>query len=240
MTREKALEGRVALVTGAGSGIGRAAAAALVGAGAAAVLVGRREEFLHRAAEEIAVAGGRRPLVLPGDVRCEEEIGRIVRAAQEELGPIDILVNNAGVNVVAPLVAMPTGEWRKVLDTNLTGPFLLMRAVLPGMCERGRGVVVNVASVSALPGLPKLPGFSAYCASKYGLVGLTEAAHREVRAKGARCVVLLPGSTDTAMLRNTLPGAEPLLSPEEVARTILFICTDDGAPLAGGPVTLMP
>jgi 3-oxoacyl-[acyl-carrier protein] reductase len=210
------LDGRTAIVTGGGRGIGAAAARALTARGARVTVFARTAAELQR-----VVAGGGAALAVPGDVRREEDVARLVAAHERALGPVDVLVNDAGIVARAPVEALDPERWREVLEVNLTGAFLCARAVIPGMKARRRGRIVNVASISATLGTA---GASAYNASKWGLVGLTKCLAEELRPHGVQCVAVSPGSTDTEMLKQT-PYA-PVMTPEDVAEVIAWAASD--------------
>jgi NAD(P)-dependent dehydrogenase (short-subunit alcohol dehydrogenase family) len=154
------LDGRVGLVTGASRGLGQAMALALAEAGADVALVARSADGLNQTAESVK-ARGRRALALPADVAIEAEVDAAVNRALDAFGAIDILVNNSGVAIVKPFVDTTPAEWRRILETNLTGAYNCCRAVGPGMIARRRGKVVNVTSVLGARGLP---GYAAYSA----------------------------------------------------------------------------
>jgi 2-deoxy-D-gluconate 3-dehydrogenase len=189
------LDGRVALVTGASRGLGRAMALALAEAGADLALVARSREALEETASAVA-ALGRRALALPADVVVPDEVEAAVARAADTLGGVDVLVNNSGVAVVRTLVDMTPTEWRRVLDTNLTGAFNCCRAVGPGMIARRRGKVVNVASILGARGLS---GYAAYSASKGGLLALTRALAVEWARHNIQVNAIAPGWFVTAM-----------------------------------------
>jgi len=225
----QALKERVAIVTGASSGIGRAACVALARAGAHVVLVGRNRERLAATALQVAAAGDGRSsaLVLPLDVRSESDMQAMAERTLERFGRIDILVNSAGILRAAGatlrmLAHLPVGEWDEVLDINLRGTFLANRAVLPAMLAAGSGDILNISSKSGRAGI----AFDApYCASKFGVIGLTESLADEVRHSGVRVQVLLPGKFETEVLQQTGPLPQPadIPPPERVADTIRWM-----------------
>ncbi|HJQ29133.1 MAG TPA: SDR family oxidoreductase [Rubrobacter sp.] len=203
---ERVLRGRVALVTGASSGLGRATAIALARAGADVALVARSAEELESAREEASQTGVR-ALALPVDLAREDEAMRAVGRTVEAFGRIDILVNAAGTDVPGTVEDLDVEGWDRTLSVNLRAPFLLSKAAFPRMRESGGGTIVNVSSVAGKKGWANA---SAYCASKFGLTGLTEALADEGREHGIRAIVLYPG----AMATNW--GA---FSPEERTRS---------------------
>ena len=223
-----ALDGQVAVVTGAGSGIGRATAVALARAGASVALAGRRREPLDETGELVRAEGGR-ALVVQADVTDEADAERLIRTATHELGPIDVLVNNAGVNVKRRTLADTSApDWRRVVEVNLTGPFLVTRAVLPAMRRRGGGTIVNIVSESGRR--TYLVAGAAYCAAKYGARSLTDYINLEARQDGVRACAIHPGEVVTPILqdRPDPPGPEAqarMLQPEDVADAVVFVAS---------------
>lgn len=213
--------GQVALVTGAGAGVGRATALALAAAGAAVGLVARREELLRDVATEIERAGGR-ALPLPADVRDEAALDAAVARLVGAFGSLDIAIANAGMNRRGRVEGYALADWREVLDTNLTGAFLTVRAALPQLKARGGGQIIAVASGAGKQGYP---GLAAYCAAKFGLLGFMQALAEEVKADQIRCGVILPGSIRTGFggrpVAEQQPGDAKFLLPEDVAASIL-------------------
>jgi NAD(P)-dependent dehydrogenase (short-subunit alcohol dehydrogenase family) len=190
------LEGRTAVVTGGGRGIGAAAARALAAGGAAVVVSARTAAEIEAVAGEIRAGGGRAAAV-PCDVSDPDAVAALARGAAE-LGPVDILVHAAGVTSSAPIRRLELEEWRRVLEVNATGAFLCTRAFLPGMAERGWGRLVYVASVAGLTGAPYI---AAYAASKHAVLGLARCAAAEVAGRGVTVNALCPGYVDTDMTR---------------------------------------
>lgn len=222
----------VAIVTGASRGIGRATATALTRRGVHVALVARDRNALAEV-ETTLHGGGARLITAPADVRDAAEVEAIVEAAERNLGPIDLLVNNAGVVLRRPVVETEEADWDLVLDVNLKGAFLCTKAVLPSMIARKRGRIVNVSSISGTLGTPEL---SAYCASKWGLIGFTKATAEEVRPHGVQIYAVSPGSVNTAMLREGSPGAEPDMEPDDVAQLIVYLATDAPDAMTGAAV----
>ena len=223
------LNGQVAIVTGGTVGIGRATGVALTRDGAQVVIVGRSRERLEQTLAELARhQTGPEPLALALDVRQEADMAEMASRTLERFGRIDILVTAAGIlrsgaGDLRTLQHMSVPEWDEVLDTNLKGVFLANRAVLPAMISRRRGNIVNVSSTSGRQGL----AFdSAYCASKLGVIGLSEALAEEMRHYGIRVQVLLPGAIDTGMWsQNPLPRPKDILSVDRVADFIRYLVT---------------
>lgn len=218
------LQGRVAIVTGAGRGIGRSIAHALAKEGAAVGLVARTVAELEAVAVELRALGAR-AFVAPCDLNDGDRLEGALAACEAALGPCEVLVNNAGIVEIAEVTETSRASWERVLSVNLTAPFVACRVVLPGMLARGRGRIVNVSSISATMGTPKL---ASYCASKWGLIGFTKALSEEVKGRGLLVASVLPGSTDTEMLRRS--GFPPAMQPTDVAEAVRWLACE--APLA--------
>ena len=200
------LDGQVALVTGAGRGIGRAIALALGDAGAAVAVCARSGDDVTGVAGEIADRRGH-ALAIRCDVTDRQEVQSMVAAVQETLGPVDLLVNNAGqFGPVGPLAAADPDEWWQALEVNLRGPLYCARAVLPGMLARGHGRIVNVSSGVGLAAIPML---SAYVVSKTALYRLSENLAAETRGHGVMVFAIDPGLVRTAISESALSCGEP-------------------------------
>ena len=225
----------VAIVTGASRGIGRATAIALARRGVSVALAARSREALAAVEQEIRKLGGR-ALPIPTDVSDEAAVAAMVEKSARELGPIDLLVNNAGTLERAPVVEIDSAAWDRVLDVNLKGAFLCTRAVVPSMIERGRGRIVNVSSISGKLGTPLL---TAYCASKWGLLGFSLATAEELKPKGIQVFSVCPGSVNTVMLQQGLPGAAPDMEPEDVASVIVYLGTEAPDAMTGAAVDVL-
>lgn len=209
------MNGKVALVTGASEGIGKEIARQLVARGVRVGMLARSRDRLEAAAAEL----GEGALALPGDVTRPADLEQAVSRLEERFGGLDYLVNNAGVGVFKPVHELSLEEWRRVLETNLTGPFLATRAAVPAMQRRGGGHVVNIGS---LAGKNAFAGGSAYNASKFGLIGFSEAAMQDLRYLGIRVSTVLPGSVNTAFGGNRAE-AEWKIQPEDVAEAVLYV-----------------
>ena len=195
------LSGKHALITGASRGIGAAIAHELGALGANLTLTGRDEKALNAEVDAIASASGVEVRGLLLDVTAAERIGPAVDDAVAGLGPVDILVNNAGAATSAPFVRTKLEAWQALLEVNLTAPFLLTQAVLPGMVERQYGRVINVASTAGLKGY----GYVApYCAAKHGLIGLTRSLAVEFAKSGVTINAVCPGFTETDIAARTI------------------------------------
>jgi NAD(P)-dependent dehydrogenase (short-subunit alcohol dehydrogenase family) len=199
------LEGRSALVTGGGRGLGRVMAEALAEAGASVCITSRALDAALAAAAEVSSATGGRVVGIEGEVTSAEGVSRLVARAAEQSGPVDILVNNAGVNIRGSAGDLSESDWDAVLDTNLKGVFLMSRALGPGMCARGWGRVINLSSMLATIGLP---GRAPYASSKAGVVGLTRVLALEWAAAGVTVNAICPGPFATDMNRQLLSDPE--------------------------------
>lgn len=225
MTRP--LAGVTAVVTGASRGIGRSIAHRLAGAGAEVALWSRDLPALRAVAAEIEQFGGRAQAIAC-DVTDSAQVNRAADLVRQTMAPARIVVNNAGSVVRKASVALTDADWRKTLATNLDGTFFVTRAFLVDL-TRGGGRVINIASIAGREGTPML---AAYCAAKHGVVGLTRALAEELRAAKVSVNAICPGSVDTAMLREGIPGAVPAMTPDDIASAVLFLASPPpyGAP----------
>jgi NAD(P)-dependent dehydrogenase (short-subunit alcohol dehydrogenase family) len=235
----------VAIVTGSSSGIGEAIALELAGAGAAVVVNSRSRTRAERVARAIAARGGR-AIAVAADVCHSEQVAALTRAAVDELGGLDILVNNAGAGFVAPSEELSEADWRRVIDVDLTAPFLCAQAAARHMLDHGGGVIVNIASAL---GHTAIPGRAAYTAAKHGLIGLTKVLGTEWAGRGVRCVAVSPGYVDTELLRQNMERGNfdrrdlerrtplgRLATPKEVAGVVAFVASDAASYMTGGHV----
>ena len=239
------LQGKVAIVTGASSGIGRATAELFAREGARVVLTGRRAAALEALAAAIEAAGGE-VATLAGDVRDEALAEALVETATRRFGGLDIAFNNAGaVGETAPVEALALDAWRETIDVNLTGAFLGAKHQVPAMLARGGGSIIFTSSfVGHTAGMP---GMAAYAASKAGLIGLTQVLAAELGPKGIRVNAVLPGGTDTPASITNAPGAtaellafvqglhalKRMARPEEIARSVLHLASDAASFVTG-------
>jgi NADP-dependent 3-hydroxy acid dehydrogenase YdfG len=221
MSTAKPLDGKVALVTGASRGIGLAIARTLAGMGAKLGLCARDAKRLDGVAGELKKAGATAEAI-PTDITRPSEIASLVEKIGRSLGPIEILINNAGIGYFAPVQDASEANWDAVLDTNLKAVFLLSRAVAPGMIRRGSGHIVNIAS---LAGKNSFAGGSIYCASKWGLLGLTSCMAEDLRSHGIRVAAICPGSVATDFSPHTGRDTSKMLQPEDVAHAVKTILT---------------
>ena len=212
------IQGQIAVVTGAGRGIGRAIALELGKLGARVVLAARSVTELEEAAKVI----GPSARVVPTDVRKKEELRRLF----EHAGPVDILVNAAGLGIFGPVVDFEDEDFEILIATNLRGIFFACRFVLPSMIERKRGHIINIASIAGKVGSANR---AVYCASKFGVVGFTESLAEEVRQHGIRASLICPGSTDTRFSSSETSGKsrERMLKPDDVAHAVRTIVTQE-------------
>ena len=201
---DKKLSGRVAVITGASKGLGKAMALALGGAGAKLALISRNREELQTVADE-ARALGIEAEVFPGDVTDEAQVARVEREVVARFGKVHILVNNAGINIRKPVTDFTLEEWRAVLDTNLTGAFLMTRAFVPHMKGGGYGRILNLTSIMSHVALA---GRSAYAASKTGLLGFTKALALELVGEKITVNGISPGPFATELNRPILDNPE--------------------------------
>ena len=222
-------DGRVAIVTGASSGIGRRTAEMLAERGARVAVFARSAEPIERLARHF----GERMIAVPGDVSELASVDRLFAATESRLGHCDILINNAGMIDPGLVVDTTAEQWDRVFAVNVRGVFLACRRALPSMIERRAGTIVNVSSISGVPGPEKFPGFASYNASKGAVILMTEALAVEVKEHGVRVNCVSPGSVDTAMWREASGGAPADMTPEEVAVTILFLASDRSRPMNG-------
>jgi NADP-dependent 3-hydroxy acid dehydrogenase YdfG len=225
-----ALTGKVALITGGGTGIGEAAALALAAAGAKVAITGRRKTRLDRVAAAVMSAGGT-ALAIPGDVSVEANAFAAVAACIAAFGRIDILINSAGVNQAGGIETLPLDQWRKVIDINLMGTIYTCAATFPHMKRQGSGDIINISSTS---GRRSAAAFASYSTSKFGVTGFTESLRQEGGGVGIRVAIIEPGATETEIASSisdpqwraaiqhhvTKDGA---MQAADIAEAILFI-----------------
>jgi len=248
MLRERfSLHGRTALVTGGSRGIGRAIALGFAEHGADLVLTSRKQEGLAAVAKEVE-ALGRRAEVIPANMSRPDDVAALADAVEARGLAIDVLVNNAATNpAMGPLVSLDPGAWQKVMDTNLTGPLLLVQRIVPDMIGRGSGVVINIASNG---GIRPAPMIGAYSVSKAALIHLTKCLALELGPRGIRVNAIAPGLTEThfagALFRpeagyERFVETTPLrrhAQPEEIAGAALLLASDAGSYATGETIVL--
>jgi 3-oxoacyl-[acyl-carrier protein] reductase len=214
------LEGKVAIVTGTGRGIGRAVSISLAKAGCRVVLAARTREQIEAVRKEILSQGGD-ALAVPGDLTVDEDIQRLVEESKAKWGAVDILINNAGWGKRAPVVGASLTDWDQTFRLNLRAPMILAKALLPNMIAKGEGAVVNIGSVSGKTG--EANG-AAYSASKFGLIGFTQSLYEEVREHGIKVAVILPGFVDTPLIPpNRQLDRSKMIQADDIAQAVLFV-----------------
>ncbi len=250
-TQNAPLEGKVAIVTGAASGIGQTTAEALASRGATVVVSDVNDKLGESVAEDINERGGE-ALFVHADVSKNEDMEALVEETLEAFGTLDLAVNNAGIEgELAPTVEYDEASWDKVVDINLKGVFLGLKHQIPAMIDNGGGAIVNTASILGLVAFPTTP---AYTASKHGVVGLTKTAALELAEEGVRVNAVCPGFIETPMVleRGVKAGEDPevyeeieemhpmhrLGKPDEIANMIAWLCTDEASFATGQTFTI--
>jgi NAD(P)-dependent dehydrogenase (short-subunit alcohol dehydrogenase family) len=224
------LQGKVVMITGASRGLGKALTLACAEEGANLVISSRNADSLDPVAEE-AEGSGVEILAIPGDVSRSTHVEMLVEAAVERFGRIDVLINNAGLlGPRVPIEEYPEDEWRKVLEANLTGPFLLTRAVIPHMPEGGS--IVNMTSGVSIEGRPH---WGAYSVSKFGVEGLTQILAAELEERGIRVNSVDPGGMRTQMRASAYPDEDPTtrITPEENTSVFLYLASNESRNVTG-------
>jgi 3-oxoacyl-[acyl-carrier protein] reductase len=226
---EASFKGQVAVITGGSSGIGLAIARAVAAEGMAVVIAAREPARLKQAAAELAALSsaasknrGAAVLAVPADVAKAGDVARLIEQATARFGRIDLLVNNAGIYREGDVDELTEQEWDDVQAVNLKGAFLCTKAVLPVMKRQRSGYVVNIASVAGKTGFG---GSSAYCASKFGMVGLTESLLEEGVSHNIRATVICPGYVATPMVEDAPVPASEMIPPEDIGRLVVGLLT---------------
>jgi len=224
------LQGKVAMITGASQGLGRALALAYAREGASLVLNSRREESLQPVATEATEAGAE-VIAVAADVSRSADVARLVSAAVERFGGLDVLINNAGL--LGPKVRIeeyPEEEWRRVIDANLTGPFLVSKAAIPHLREGAS--IINVVSGVSIQGRAE---WGAYSVSKFGLEGLNQILAAELKDRGIRVNAVDPGGMRTSMRAAAYPQEDPMtrITPEENTAVFLYLASDESKDVTG-------
>lgn len=217
------LDGKTALITGAGRGIGRGIALAFAEQGCDVAACARTADEVNATVDAVKRTG-RRALALVGDVSNPRDVHSCVNEALNAFGHIDILVNNAGYACFKPFGELSAADWQRTLDVNVTGPFFCIKAVLPSMIARGSGRIINISSVA---GLKPLMNQSAYCASKHALNGLGNVLAMELRQYGIAVHTVCPGGVDTRLAQEAMPDRDKSdwMTPEDIAHACLYLAT---------------
>jgi NAD(P)-dependent dehydrogenase (short-subunit alcohol dehydrogenase family) len=225
------LNGKVALITGGGRGLGEAICRTLAQAGATVVAGDLRHDLADAVIERITAAGGRGMARLL-DVTDADQAESVVQEIERAYGRLDILVNNAGVDVTVPVEELTLTDWDRIIAVNLRGPFLMSKCVLPLMRRQGAGHIVNIVSTAAKRAWANASG---YHASKWGLLGLSHALHVEARPQGIKVTAVISGGMRTPFLLDRFPEIDPgvLQDPQNVAETVRFV-------LSQPPETVIP
>jgi NAD(P)-dependent dehydrogenase (short-subunit alcohol dehydrogenase family) len=247
------LKGKMALITGAGTGIGAAIARRFVTDGAKVCITGRRHEMLEKVARSLPTGS---TTMSAGDVSNLEDAKQMVMTAVNFGGKLDVLVNNAGIDPPGSIVEADPNLWKRVIDVNLTGPFFMMKAAIPQILKSGGGSIINIAS---LAGIRCIPAMSAYCSSKAGLIMLTQQAALDYGPSKIRCNVICPGAVRTEMTEHTMtPLAETLetdlneafakltsfsplrrvATPDEITGLCSFLASDDSKFMTGAVLVI--
>ena len=255
MNGNGALQGRHALVTGGGRGIGASIVRSLVSRGARVSMLGRTAATLEALAAELRSSGAQ-TFCTTADVSKRESVDAAFAAARTLFGPVDILINNAGQAVSAPITKRDDALWERLLAINLSGTYFCMQAALPDMLQGGFGRIINIASTAGLTGYPYV---AAYCAAKHGVVGLTRAVAREVATRNITVNAVCPGYTDTDLVRDAaakisavtgrkledalqaMTKSNPqgrLIQPDEVANAVGWLCMPGSESVTGQSIVV--
>jgi 3-oxoacyl-[acyl-carrier protein] reductase len=222
MANSLPLSGQNALITGASRGIGLAIAHRLGQMGARIAICARDARNLELASANLSREGIQN-FAIAADVSRADQVSALIEKVTKQLGALDILVNNAGIGRFAPVHQFTEADWDSMLDTNLKGVFLVSRAVIPAMISRGHGHIINISS---LAGKNSFAGGSVYCASKWGLLGLTYSMAEDLRSHGIRVAAICPGSVNTDFSPHEGKSAAKMLQPDDVAHAVAMILTE--------------
>jgi NAD(P)-dependent dehydrogenase (short-subunit alcohol dehydrogenase family) len=231
------IKDRVAVITGAGRGVGRATARLFAREGARVVLFSRTGAHLDEVSAEITGSGGQ-VLAVEGDVALEDDVHALFEQVKQAYGRVDILVNCAAIVEMRPFLEMDVATWDRVLAVNLRGTFLCCQQAFRMMAQQRQGVIINLSSLSGVKGVEKFPGLSAYNVSKSGVAGLTEILAVEGKPYNIRVSAVSPGAVDTDMLRQAAPQLKAGMTPEDMAEILLFLADDSGRMFTGSNLEL--
>jgi len=217
------LEGKTAIITGAGRGIGQAIAETFAQQGCDVAAVARTQDQVEETADRVRERG-RRALAVSCDVSNPDDVAACVDNVLTKFGQIDVLVNNAGVAIFKPFVETTLDDWRQTMEVNLTGVFVMVKAVLPAMIERKQGRIITISSVA---GLKPLVNQGAYCASKHGVNGLSKVLAMELREHNIAVHAICPGGVDTELARDAMPERDKSswMQPEDIANACLYLAS---------------
>jgi 3-oxoacyl-[acyl-carrier protein] reductase len=228
------LKDKVAIITGAGRGIGRAVALGYAREGAHVVVAARTPEEIHATAAQICDLGAR-ALAVECDVSQEDQVRNLVNQTLEEFGRLDVLVNNAGVANIRPVWGMPRASFERVLAVNLVGTFLCTKHAWKPMMRAGGGAIINVSSLGGLQGYPLL---SAYCASKWGQIGFTKACAEEGKKVNIRVNAIAPGKADTAFRAQIKEDKSRMLTAQDHVGVCIFLASDEARYITGQVIAI--
>jgi NAD(P)-dependent dehydrogenase (short-subunit alcohol dehydrogenase family) len=231
------LSGKVVVITGAGSGIGRATAHLFAEQGATIVVCGRSLSSLNETVRQIERKNLGNALAISVDVTSWDQVENMISTILQQFGRIDILINNAGIMGIKPIVQVTEKEWEDILDTNLKGVFLCCKAVIPSMVAANQGIIINISSTLGKTGIAY---HGAYCASKFGVIGLTESLANELKENKIRVFAVCPGSTNTELHRKAVGEeiARFAMPPRIVAETILRLSLKNSTVLSGSSIII--
>jgi len=235
-TQDMKLQGKVAVVTGGGRGIGRAISTAFADQGAKVAVAARSSDQLAATVDEITAAGGE-AIGISVDVTNEDDVRRMVDEIMDRFDRIDILVNNAGILLPGPIASVDSEDWRRVIEVNLMGTFYCSKAVVPILIGQGWGRIINNSSRSGKIGHPSL---TAYCASKHGVVGLTKALAEELAPFNITVNAICPGLVETDMVSETVREqvGDKIIKPSQIAELALYLASDAAGAITGEAINI--
>ncbi|MEK6579305.1 MAG: SDR family oxidoreductase [Bdellovibrionota bacterium] len=233
MMQSRVLEGKVAIITGGGRGIGAATAKLFASEGARVVVASRTSSEIDEVVQHIGLPS---VIAMPTDVSDESQVHRLFEEAEHIFGPVNILVNNAAIAPTKEFIYLDASEWDQVMNVNLRGSFLCAREAFRRMSKKKGGAIVNISSLGGIKGTQKFKGFCAYSVSKSAIVGLTECLAVEGREYGIRVNCVAPGAVDTKMLKTAAPFLKTETLPIDIAKAILLFSDDHQSKAVSGAV----